>query len=114
MYPYLTGSASWYLLTLVEEVFGIKGHLGKVLLDPKLVKEDFKNSTASVTTLVNHKRITFSYHNFHNLDYGEYQIANVYSNKKETYTLNYTEKGSLIIEEIIDAHIHIKLSPIKK
>ena len=32
MYPYLTGSASWYLLTLVSEAFGVKGQLGDLLL----------------------------------------------------------------------------------
>ena len=37
MYPYLTGSASWYLLTLVTEVFGVKGELGDLALEPKLV-----------------------------------------------------------------------------
>ena len=37
MYPWLTGSASWYLLTLVTEAFGVKGQLGDLLLQPKLL-----------------------------------------------------------------------------
>lgn len=41
MYTYLTGSASWLLLTMVTEVFGVKGKLGDLLLQPKLVKEQF-------------------------------------------------------------------------
>ena len=36
MYPFLTGSASWYLLTLLTEVFGIKGRLGDLVLAPRL------------------------------------------------------------------------------
>ena len=36
MYPYLTGSASWYLLTLLTEVYGIKGRLGDLVLAPRL------------------------------------------------------------------------------
>ncbi len=35
MYPYLTGSASWYLLTLLTEVYGIKGRLGDLVLAPR-------------------------------------------------------------------------------
>lgn len=41
MYPWLTGSASWYLLTLVTEVFGVKGQLGDLLLQPKLLATQF-------------------------------------------------------------------------
>ena len=36
MYPYLTGSASWYLLTLITQVFGIRGYIGDLLVDPAL------------------------------------------------------------------------------
>ena len=32
MYTYLTGSASWYLLTLVTEAFGFRGYLGDLVL----------------------------------------------------------------------------------
>lgn len=35
MYPYLTGSASWYLLTLLTEVFGVKGRLGDLVIAPR-------------------------------------------------------------------------------
>ncbi len=39
MYHYLTGSASWLMMTIVTEVFGVKGDYGKLTLQPKLVKE---------------------------------------------------------------------------
>ena len=35
MYPYLTGSASWYLLTLLTEVYGVKGRLGDLVIAPR-------------------------------------------------------------------------------
>ena len=41
MYPYLTGSASWYLLTLLTEAFGVKGQLGDLCLQPKLLASQF-------------------------------------------------------------------------
>ncbi|MCM1190818.1 MAG: cellobiose phosphorylase [Butyrivibrio sp.] len=39
MYPYLTGSASWLLMTMVTEVCGVKGFYGDLSLEPKLVRE---------------------------------------------------------------------------
>ena len=41
LYPWLTGSASWYLLTLLTEVFGVRGDLGDLILAPKLVAAQF-------------------------------------------------------------------------
>lgn len=37
MYPYLTGSGSWLLLTLQTQVFGVRGKNGDLMLEPKLL-----------------------------------------------------------------------------
>jgi cellobiose phosphorylase len=47
MYPYLTGSASWYLLTMLTEVYGVRGELGDLLFAPKLLA-----GVSSTTVLV--------------------------------------------------------------
>lgn len=39
MYHYLTGAASWMMLTMVTEVCGVKGVYGDLVLQPKLVRE---------------------------------------------------------------------------
>lgn len=39
MYHYLTGSASWMMMTMVTQVFGVKGDYGNLYLEPKLVAE---------------------------------------------------------------------------
>lgn len=39
MYPYLTGAASWLMMTMVTEVCGVKGVYGDLCLAPKLVRE---------------------------------------------------------------------------
>ena len=36
-YAFLTGSASWLLLTLLTQAFGVRGKLGDLVLEPKLV-----------------------------------------------------------------------------
>ena len=43
LYLYLTGSASWYIYTLLEEVLGIKFEDGDIYLEPKLTSENFFN-----------------------------------------------------------------------
>lgn len=62
LYNYLTGSASWLLLTMVEEVFGVKGDLGDLIIMPKLSKEQISvDGTCSLTTIFADKNITFIY-----------------------------------------------------
>jgi cellobiose phosphorylase len=41
LYSYLTGSASWFVHTLLSEVMGIKFRFGDLVLDPKLLPADF-------------------------------------------------------------------------
>ncbi len=41
LYHYLTGAASWYLLTMVTEVFGVRGRLGELVIEPRLLPEQF-------------------------------------------------------------------------
>ncbi|MGC9395115.1 MAG: GH36-type glycosyl hydrolase domain-containing protein, partial [Anaerolineae bacterium] len=78
MYPYLTGSASWYLLTLVNEVFGVKGNLGALWLEPKLVAAQFdENGDAAIHTLFADRQLDITYHNPARLDYGDYAIEAV-------------------------------------
>ncbi len=62
LYNYLTGSASWLLLTMVEEVFGVKGDLGDLIIMPKLQKEQISsNGICSMTTIFADKNVTFIY-----------------------------------------------------
>jgi len=44
MYSYLTGSASWFVLTLLTQVFGVKGKDGNLLIEPKLCSTQFTHS----------------------------------------------------------------------
>jgi cellobiose phosphorylase len=44
MYAYLTGSASWFILTVLTQAFGVRGHDGDLLVEPKLSIEQFKAS----------------------------------------------------------------------
>jgi cellobiose phosphorylase len=75
MYPYLTGSASWYLLTLITEVFGVKGRLGDLTLAPKLLSTQFDaEHQCGLKTLFAGRLIDLTYHTLAQLEYGAYQI----------------------------------------
>ncbi len=81
MYQYLTGAASWYLLTMITEVFGVKGFMGDLFLEPKLMKEQFdSNGYVSIDLQFAEKKICVQYQNKEFLEYGEYQIQGVVFN----------------------------------
>ena len=80
-YAYLTGSSSWYLLTLITQIFGVKGVFGDLHLEPKLSKEYFnKEGVAHISTNYGGYAIDVTYQNDKGLDFGEYGIGEVIIN----------------------------------
>lgn len=78
MYHYLTGSASWLMLLMLTEVYGIRGRIGELFIEPKLKKEQFDSTdTACVSTIFAGRKLSFIYNNKKQLDYGQYTIQNI-------------------------------------
>jgi cellobiose phosphorylase len=78
MYHYLTGSASWLVLTQLIHVFGVRGSRGDLIIAPLLVKEEFnKKGIAAVRCQFAGKRLCVEYHNPKKLDVGSYTIKEV-------------------------------------
>lgn len=76
MYHYLTGAASWYMLTVITEMFGVHGELGDLVMEPKLLAEQFDEAgDASLALLFGEKRWKVTYHNSKKLEYGCYQVT---------------------------------------
>ena len=75
LYHYLTGAASWYMLTMVTQVFGVRGQMGDLVLEPKLVKEQFDASGCAELELF-YMGIPFKvvYFNKGNKEYGSYHL----------------------------------------
>ena len=83
MYSYLTGSASWFILTMLTQVFGIRGQDGDLVIEPKLSVEHFrKNSSISVERTFAGKRIKVKILNPGKLAYGKYKIVKASLNSK--------------------------------
>lgn len=103
MYTYLTGSASWLLLTMVTEVFGVKGKLGDLLLQPKLLKEQFDvNHQATIKTIFAERELQVVYTSSGNAEYGEYHIHSVLLNGIEVM-LQREAEGVIIPRAVLNA-----------
>jgi len=103
-YHYLTGAASWLVLTKLTQVFGIRGDGGDLVLEPKLLGEEFDPNTAKAIVICHFagKKITVSFENSKKLDYGTYGIKEVLLNEK-TVTLDQLNTNSVKIQrEIIE------------
>ncbi len=84
VYTYLTGSASWYLLTLLTQAFGIRGQLGDLLISPQLVQQQFDNSgQTSVRTRFADRNLVITYHNPDRIDFGSYRVDRITLNNHE-------------------------------
>lgn len=75
MYHYLTGAASWYMMTMITEVFGVRGAAGDLIFHPKLLAEQFgPDGTASITVTFAGKRLNITYVNGNRKDFGAYSV----------------------------------------
>ena len=78
MYPYLTGSASWLLLTMLSELFGVQGKMGDLVFEPKIPQDLFDaEGKASVSTQFANRRLIITYVNPQRLEYGDYFILTI-------------------------------------
>jgi cellobiose phosphorylase len=78
LYHYLTGSASWLLLTVLTEMFGVKGNYGNLHFEPKLVLEQFDvNHEACVELVFAERNLKIQYSNKASKEYGDYAISSI-------------------------------------
>ncbi|TAM39003.1 hypothetical protein EPN54_03645 [bacterium] len=83
MYSYLTGSASWFMLTMLTQVFGTRGRDGDLMIEPKLSSEHFsKNASISIERVFAGRRIKIVFLNPARFDFGKYRIAKVSLNSE--------------------------------
>jgi cellobiose phosphorylase len=78
LYHYLTGSASWLLLTVLNEMFGVKGEFGGLKLEPKLMAEQFDNKKqAGVKLIFSNRKLNIIYSNQELKEAGSYRIVKI-------------------------------------
>lgn len=78
MYHYLTGAASWYMLTVVTQMYGVRGCLGNLWIEPKLLNGQFDEmNTAQLEIDFGGVHWQVCYQKETDRDGGAYQIAEV-------------------------------------
>jgi len=83
MYSYLTGSASWFMLTLLTRSFGIRGQGGDLLIQPQLTREQFGScGRVSISRTFAGRRIKVTFFNPRRLECGQYRIKRLLLNSE--------------------------------
>ena len=79
MYHYLTGAASWYMMTVITQAFGVRGEDGDLVITPKLVQEQFDpKGTAAIVLPFAGKEICVAFANPAGKDCGQYRVEKAY------------------------------------
>jgi hypothetical protein len=77
-------AASWFLLTMVTRVFGVRGVLGDLEICPNLVKEQFDaDGLAGIKLTFAGRELQVTFRNPERKDAGEYSIKAASCNGKE-------------------------------
>lgn len=114
LYHYLTGAASWLLLTVLTQMFGVKGDFGNLQIEPKLMLEQFDdNKEAHVELVFADRKLCIQYHNKYSKEYGDYKIGSIVVEGK-SYELELDnaviERKELEALDVTKTHrIHIEL-----
>lgn len=84
LYAYLTGAASWYMLTMITEVFGVRGDLGDLVIAPALMPKQYnENGQASLTMEFAGRKLEICICNPEKKLPSEYKIKTVWCDEKE-------------------------------
>ena len=84
MYSYLTGSASWFMLTLLTQSFGVRGQNGDLLIAPKLSSEQFKSTdNLSITRIFAGRKLKIIFFNPKRISAGKYRIQSFLLNAEQ-------------------------------
>ncbi len=102
MYHYLTGSASWLVLTMLTQVFGVRGSLGDLLLAPKFTKKNFQDTyEVSVDTQFAGKKIKVVYRNPKKIAYEYYGVSKVSINGKDLKNIELNKQEVLLPKSVL-------------
>lgn len=110
MYHYLTGAASWLMMTVVQQMFGIRGEMGNLVLQPKLLAEQFdEEGRAEISFTFAERKFHVIYENPAGKEYGTYQIEAVTLDEKEQEAVLTKEVIASLNKDIVH-EIRVKLS----
>ncbi|MFI3214508.1 MAG: cellobiose phosphorylase [Eubacteriales bacterium] len=78
VYHYLTGAASWILVTVITQMFGVRGEMGDLSFYPQLVADQFDvNGEAKLSMIFAGKKIKVIYKNKGGLQPNQYKVGDI-------------------------------------
>ena len=84
VYPYLTGAASWYMMTMITEVFGVRGESGDLTIMPRLMAEEFGPAgKAGIYFIFAGKEFMVEIENSERKEFGSYRIQKALMGEQE-------------------------------
>lgn len=102
LYHYLTGAASWYMLTVITEVFGVRGEAGDLCVKPQLMTEQFDESgKAELTLYFSGKHLHVTIENPQKKEAGNYQVLEATLDGKEVTEISGCK--AIISKQMVDA-----------
>ena len=102
LYHYLTGAASWYMLTVITEVFGVRGEMGDLCVEPKLLTEQFdENGKAELTLYFAGKHLHVVIENPQKKQAGSYRVIEAVLDG--TAVEGITEGKAVVSKDTVDA-----------
>ena len=82
VYHYLTGAASWYMMTVVTQVFGVRGQGGDLCIAPALLAEQFDaDGKAGISLNFAERELQITLENSERLEPEQYAVKEVYVNE---------------------------------
>lgn len=102
LYHYLTGAASWYMLTVITEVFGVRGEAGDLCVKPQLMTEQFDEAgKAELTMYFAGKHLHVTIENPQKKGAGSYQVLEASLDGKEVTEISGCK--AIISKQTVDA-----------
>ncbi len=115
MYSYLTGSASWLILIVITQMYGIRGDYGDLIINPKLTLNQFINNKTSINTIFQNINLQITFINNNNQKYGSYSITkytiqgkeNILNSPNKEIKISISELSRLKKDNIIEIDIFL-------
>lgn len=102
MYHYLTGAASWYMLTMVAEVFGVHGEAGDMVIRPRLTESEFdRKGSSGIELMFGGRAFRVTYRNPSRLSYGEYTVKGAVCDCQKK--MSHSEDAVFLAKEEVEA-----------
>ncbi len=103
MYAYLTGSASWYVLTVLTQCFGVKGDGGNLKLEPKLLKGQFSvDDLAEAESFFAGRKVKVVYQNRGKNNFGDYRIKEIVVNGQSAAGVRIAAASAMIPRSVFE------------